>query len=276
MAPIKVMVCGLPGNMATRVAYHVVKEDGFELVPFSLTGSEIADKEVAIDSFAVRLVRPNERDSINLDSLRQSQTLIAIDYTHPGAVNENAKFYCEKSIPFVMGTTGGDRSSLVKTVEASSIPAVIAPNMAKQIVGFQAMMEFAAKEFPNLFKGYSLEITESHQKGKADTSGTAKAMVGCFNQLGVRFDASDISMIRDPEIQKHQMGVPDEYLSGHGWHTYTLVSGDQTVKFQFVHNVNGREVYAGGTIDAVRFLACKILEGITGKAFSMIDVLRGE
>ena len=75
---------------------------------------------------------------------------------------------------------------MVKTVEASSIPAVIAPNMAKQIVGFQAMMEFAAKEFPNLFKGYSLEIIESHQKGKADTSGTARAMVGCFNQLGVQ------------------------------------------------------------------------------------------
>ena len=83
-------------------------------------------------------------------------------------------------------------------------------------------------------------------------------------------------MIRDTEIQKRRLGVPDEYLSGHGWHTYTLVSGDQTVKFQFIHNVNGREVYASGTIDAVRFLACKVQEGIKGKVFSMIDVLRGK
>ena len=86
-----------------------------------------------------------------------------------------------------MGTTGGDRTRLLSTVTESDISAVIAPNMAKQIVGFQAMMEYAASNFPDIFKGYSLHIKESHQKGKADTSGTAVAMVKYFNGMGTPF-----------------------------------------------------------------------------------------
>jgi len=136
-------------------------------------------------------------------------------------------------------------------------------------------MEYAAESFPNLFKGYNLEIKESHQKGKADTSGTAKAMVGYFNQLGVPFCEDEIIKIRDPEIQKKQLGIDEAYLTGHAWHTYTLVSEDRTVRFEFTHNVNGREIYARGTQDALVFLAQKVDAGVHGRIFSMIDVLKG-
>ncbi|MFW6237377.1 MAG: dihydrodipicolinate reductase C-terminal domain-containing protein, partial [Desulfosudaceae bacterium] len=195
---------------------------------------------------------------------------------HPSAVNDNARFYCRHEIPFVMGTTGGDREGLVKTVNDSTVSAVIAPNMAKQIVGFQAMMAYAAENFPDMFKGYSLTIVESHQNGKADTSGTAKAMVKYFQALGVDFAEQDIIKIRDPRVQENEYGVPGEYLTGHGWHTYTLLSPDRTVKFEFTHNVNGRDIYAGGTIDAVLFLDRRLREGIRGRVFSMIDVLKGD
>jgi 4-hydroxy-tetrahydrodipicolinate reductase len=148
--------------------------------------------------------------------------------------------------------------------------------MAKQIVGFQAMVEYAALTFPDLFKGYSLEIRESHQKGKADTSGTAKAMVRYFNKMGIDFEADEIVKERDPEIQNTQWGIPREYLTGHGWHTYALTSGDKTVRFEFTHNVNGRDVYARGTLDAIQYLQRKVSEGTQGKAYSMIDVLKNE
>jgi 4-hydroxy-tetrahydrodipicolinate reductase len=174
-----------------------------------------------------------------------------------------------------MGTTGGDRKKLEETVLSSAVAAVIAPNMAKQIVGFQAMMEYAADNFPDLFKDYSLEIKESHQRGKADTSGTAKAMVGYFNKLGVSFSADEIVRMRNPEDQKSQWGIPEQYLSGHGWHTYTLVSEDQTVRFEFTHTVNGREVYVQGTVDAILYLSEKVRAGAKGQMFTMIDVLQG-
>lgn len=269
------MVNGLPGNVARTVAEFILKDERFELVPYSLTGPEIETSEYRVDETSVQLVRPEHRNSAIVQIKQSSAKILVVDYTHPSAVNSNAEFYCLCGLPFVMGTTGGDRQKLETTVVSSSIAAVIAPNMAKQIVGFQAMMEYAADNFPNLFKGYTLEVKESHQQGKADTSGTAKAMVGYFNQLGLSYSADDINQIRDPLIQQSQWGIPEKYLTGHGWHTYTLVSEDQTVRFEFTHNVNGREVYVLGTVDALVYLSEKVQAGARGKMFSMIDVLQG-
>jgi 4-hydroxy-tetrahydrodipicolinate reductase len=174
-----------------------------------------------------------------------------------------------------MGTTGGDRHHIEQTVCGSDIAAVVAPNMAKQIVGFQAMMEYAADTFPGLFQGYTLEIRESHQRAKADTSGTAKAMVGYFNRLGVPFSEEQIAMERDPQVQSSRWGVPEAYLTGHGWHTYTLVSADKTARFEFTHNINGRDIYVQGTLDALLYLEKKLTAGARGKLYTMIDVLKG-
>jgi 4-hydroxy-tetrahydrodipicolinate reductase len=272
---IKVMVNGLPGNVARKVAGSVFRDERFELVPYSLTGPEIQQSEYIIDNIPVKLIRADQRNS-QIEQIKQSRgEFLSVDYTHPSAVNPNADFYCRYGLPFVMGTTGGDRQKLEASVVSSSIAAVIAPNMAKQIVGFQAMMEYAADNFPNLFRGYTLEVKESHQQGKADTSGTAKAMIGYFNRLGVSFSTDEIVMVRDPVNQKAHWGIPEEYLSGHGWHTYTLVSEDQTVRFEFTHNVNGREVYVRGTVDAILYLSEKVQAGVHGKVFTMIDVLKG-
>jgi 4-hydroxy-tetrahydrodipicolinate reductase len=100
-------------------------------------------------------------------------------------------------------------------------------------------------------------------------------MVKTFNRLGLDFNQSDICKERDPQIQKNRWGVPEAYLGGHGWHTYTLTSADGTVTFEFTHNVNGREIYGQGTLDAIVYLHAKLGEKNKGKVFSMIDVLKG-
>jgi 4-hydroxy-tetrahydrodipicolinate reductase len=269
------MINGLPGKVAAVVARHVLADPRFRFIPCSLTGPEIRQDEDRVEGAAVRLVRPDARESALAELRAAHGSFLSVDYTHPTAVNANAEFYCRRGLPFVMGTTGGDRAALEETVRRSDIAAVIAPNMAKQIVGFQAMMEFAAQSFPDLFKGYRLEIRESHQKGKADTSGTARAMVGYFNRLGIPFREEQIEMERDPGVQKTRWGVPEEHLAGHGWHTYRLISADGTVRFEFTHNVNGREIYAFGTMDALVYLDRKLAAGARGAVFTMIDVLKG-
>jgi 4-hydroxy-tetrahydrodipicolinate reductase len=261
--------------MSTKAAEHILQDSNLKLIPYALTGPEIEATETQIASEAVRLIKPDERQQM-IESIKKAEGMVVcVDYTHPSAVNDNAAFYCENGLPFVMGTTGGDRTRLVETVQKSETAAVIAPNMAKQIVAFQAMMEYAAETFPDVFKGYSLEIKESHQQGKADTSGTAKAMIGYFNRLGSPFTKDQIRMERDPEVQRSEWGIPEAYLSGHGWHTYSLRSEDGTVFFQFTHNVNGRDIYARGTLDAIHYLAKKIDQAAKGRVFTMIDVLKG-
>ncbi|MBN1932143.1 MAG: dihydrodipicolinate reductase [Desulfobacterales bacterium] len=274
MKRIKIMINGLPGNMAASVVKNAIEDDRFELIHQSLTGPEITETECIINSVVIHLIQPKYRKEAFIALKKKEGFFISVDYTHPSAVNGNAEFYCKHGIPFVMGTTGGNRKIIEDTVVSSSIPAVIAPNMAKQIVGFQAMMEWGAKNLPNLFAGYSLEIKESHQKDKADTSGTARAMINYFNQLGIPFSEADIIKERDPIKQKKQWGIPEAYLKGHAWHTYTLLSEDGTVKFEFLHNVNGRDIYAKGTLDAVSFLFEKVKKGVKGKVYSMIDVLK--
>ena len=274
MEQINIMINGLPGNVAKKMAEFAIDDDRFNVVPFSLTGQEIAEKTITIDQTIFELVKPDTRDEKISTIKNQFDPFIAIDYTHPTAVNSNALFYTKNQIPFVMGTTGGDREQLDQVVKNALTPAVIAPNMAKQIVGFQAMMEYAANTFPGLFEGYTLTIAESHQNGKADTSGTAKAMVDYFNKLGTDFDINNIQMVRDPELQEKEWGIPKEHLAGHGWHTYTLKAKDGSALFEFKHNINGRDIYASGTFDAVLFLKEKLSDPDNPKKFyTMIDVL---
>ncbi|MDO9399740.1 MAG: dihydrodipicolinate reductase C-terminal domain-containing protein [bacterium] len=257
---IKVIVNGAGGSMGRLISKYLYPQNDMDLV-------DVVDPKGG--TLLLKTIKASVKDAVENNCCD-----LIVDFTQPNAVNANAELYCKYNIPFVMGTTGGDREKLAQVVKDSNVSAVIAPNMAKQVVAFQSMMEYAAETFPNAFEGFSLEIVESHQESKKDTSGTAKAMVGYFNKLSIPFDPGQIEMIRDPEAQR-AMGIPEEDLGGHGWHTYDLVSADETVNLKFTHNINGRVPYVLGTLDAIRFLYKKIQEGSKGEVFSMIDVLKG-
>lgn len=269
---IDVMVNGIPGSMGRIVAETCIAR-GLSLVPFSLTGEQIVESESEIFGKKVELLKPSNREARIAEILSKYPNLIAVDFTHPTAVNDNAKFYVAHKIPFVMGTTGGDREALKNLVAEAKHPCVVAPNMAKQIVAFQAMIEWLSQTFPTAFEGYKLSIVESHQKTKADTSGTAKAVAKSFENMGLDFDESQIVKIRDDRESVEKMNVPEEYLTGHAFHTYALDSADGTVHFEFRHNVCGRKIYAEGSVDAVNFLAGEIARG-NARPFDMMDVLR--
>ena len=216
-----------------------------------------------------------EKFEKEVKELRTKGTVIAIDFTHPSAVNANADMYNEMKLPFVMGTTGGDREKLMESTESGKNHAVIAPNMCKQIVAFQAMFDYMEKTFPGAFSGYDLSVTESHQKTKADTSGTAKAVVKSLSALiSKEFPEDLIKKVRTDEESK-AFGVPEEYLGGHAHHTYRLESADKSVVFEFKHNVNGRSTYAEGVADAAIFLAGRVSNTRNKpKVYNMIDILK--
>jgi len=271
---MKVMVNGQPGNMASLLASRVVQTEGFELAPYSLTGPEITQSHVVVAGIDVKLIPPPDKNLIEYVAFNNKGLLVA-DFTHPDAVNSNAQLYTSYHVPFVMGTTGGDRKGLIKTVESSDISAVIATNMAKQVVALTAMFQYAAEAFPGAFAGFDFELVESHQSTKVDTSGTMREMVKYLAQLGLNCSEDDIVKVRDPNAQL-AMGVPESALKGHAFHTYTLTSPDGTVLFKIQHNMLGRNAYAAGALDALKFLEQKVLSGDKGNVYSMIDVLRAQ
>ena len=288
-ASFSVMINGMPGPMAVAAAEASLRK-GLTLAPFGLTGPDVPPQDYTVtdpDTQRSQVVRlcPSSDPELVAGELakvfKRTGDVIAIDYTHPSAVNANGKWYVKNRIPFVMGTTGGDRAGLMKTVEDGKHYAVIAPNMGKQIVAMQYALESLALKFPSSFGGYNLEVKESHQKTKADTSGTAIAVINSIKGLvgaekEEEFDIEkDIQMLRS-DRESLDFGVPKEALKGHAFHTYTLTSPDGSVEFELKHNVCGRRVYAEGTADAVKFLAreCEKNGEAGGKNYDMVDVLQ--
>eukprot|EP00927_Polykrikos_kofoidii_P074998 TRINITY_DN71051_c0_g1_i1.p1 TRINITY_DN71051_c0_g1~~TRINITY_DN71051_c0_g1_i1.p1 ORF type:complete len:301 (-),score=70.24 TRINITY_DN71051_c0_g1_i1:149-1051(-) len=276
--PTVVMMNGLPGAMGMEIGKACIRA-GCVLAPVALTGSGAqseCDVVEGCETVTVKLVARKDAEAQRnaLEKMRDAygERLVIVDFSHPSSVNVNADLYNAVGVAFVFGTTGGDRDALLKSTQDSGVYAVIAPNMSKQIVALQATMARMAQDFPGAFSGYSLAITESHQKTKADTSGTAKAMVASFEKLGLDFKVDQIAKIREEDKQM-AFGVPQSALSGHAFHTYALTSGDGSVGFEFKHNVCGRRTYAEGVMDAVLFLAKKRSEKNEQRVFNMIDVL---
>ncbi len=279
-----------------------------------------------------------------------------MDFTEPDAVLPNGLYYISQGWHFVMGTTGGDRAALLSAIRNSKIRALPSRNMAKQVVALQSNISSYAQSNKDEFKGSTIKIEESHQgpdparptfKAKKDPSGTAIAIsedLGVMGVEGCPFNSDAIKanpekykgqfvMIRDRKYQLEALGVPEEYLDGHGWHTYTLVengtpyqlamfscmlskfmstnpvfanysilrefnqihtlirrvspdgnalfetklscaldreSENPALQLTFKHNINGRNIYADGTMEALRFLRGRTE---TGKVFSMADTL---
>ena len=300
---ITVLMAGLPGAMGVAVSEACLRR-GFALAPFGLAGPGRSG-EVEVGGQSVTLLPAHgDAAAAAIAELQRAcaaaaptgpRTIVVVDYTHPSAVNANGELYAKHGLPFVMGTTGGDREALLAATAAGagSGYAVVAANMCKQIVALQATMAHMAATFPGAFGGYELSIVESHQSTKADTSGTAKDMICHFNGLtgggggGVAagleaFGVDDVRKLREAEAQL-AFGVPEAALAGHAYHTYSLTSGAGDVRFEFKHNVQGRTTYAEGTADAVQFLAAKVAAaaGAGGaaaageqKIFNMIDILQ--
>ena len=61
--------------------------------------------------------------------------------------------------------------------------------------------------------------------------------------------------------------------AGHAYHTYSLTSPDGTVALEIKHNVDGREVYCEGTVDAVEFLAAQVEAQGEKKVWNMLEIL---
>jgi 4-hydroxy-tetrahydrodipicolinate reductase len=131
-----------------------------------------------------------------------------------------------------------------------------------------------ATKYPASFAGYKLKVVESHQLTKADTSGTAKAVISSIKKLSAdnEYSYDDITMIRDEQASV-EFGVPKDSMKGHAFHTYTLTSPDGTVEFELKHNVVGRTIYAEGTADAAKFLAIKMVSEESPTNYNMVNVL---
>ena len=106
---------------------------GLTLVPLALARPGVASQTIQICCNEVQIHGAENRDAVLAKALSMYPNLVLVDYTLPASVNDNAEWYCAQGVPFVMGTTGGDRAALMDSVTRAGNYAVIAPQMGKQV-----------------------------------------------------------------------------------------------------------------------------------------------
>ena len=266
---MRIMVNGLPGKMASEVARGIFGLRRYELIPYSLTGSNLHTNPYLLEDLEINLIKPEEREEF-IAKIQKPE--ISIDYTHPSAVNLNADFYCKHNLPFIMGTTGGDRTSLVQRVVQSDNLAIIDTALGVLPLFVRYALETVSNYYSGSLKGYTFQLTESHQKGKADVSAFARAIAGCAKVAGMDFDVKQIRSVREPEEQIAR-GISPEAVFGHASHDFSITSPEGSATFSVQLMIKGRRHYAEGTFLAMDFLSKKIASGEKGKVYSMNDVL---
>lgn len=162
---IHVMVNGLPGPMALETAKACI-DRGLHIIPVGFKGPSCSLDEIIIEGQVkkqiVQLYKgPGLCDNAieRLERVKaEYKDVVVIDYTHPDAALNNIHTYIRTNCDFVMGTTGIEQSSILDAFQLGSNYAVIAPNMAKQIVAVQYALLAMVDRFPGSFENYQLHV----------------------------------------------------------------------------------------------------------------------
>jgi dihydrodipicolinate reductase len=104
-----------------------------------------------------------------------------------------------------------------------------------------------------LFKGYDIQVKESHQAAKASTPGTAVAIA---QSLGLH--DQEIVSIRDPEEQKSALHIPAEHLGRHAVHHISIQ--DAACSITMETRVYGPSPYAAGLAQIINAISGRQLE----------------
>lgn len=204
MSKKKIAVIGCLGKMGQTLCKYLLSHDNFELVAG-------IDKSVSNSSTppVVRKGRALVTSDLN-EALQKVEIDIAIDFTAPASVLENAKICLEKEISVLIGTTGineEEANNLGKIAEQNNVAVMIVPNFA---LGAILMMDFckkAVKYMPNA------EIIELHHDQKIDMpSGTAlKTRLQMAEEISLDLNDLDeklpIHSVRLPGLVAHQQVI---------------------------------------------------------------------
>ncbi|WP_095210081.1 4-hydroxy-tetrahydrodipicolinate reductase [Endozoicomonas ascidiicola] len=194
---------------------------------------------------------------------------VLIDFTSPELTMKHVELCRQHGKGVVIGTTGlsaDQKNTLAKAAEETAI--VFAPNMSIGVNLVFKLLEMAAKV---LGDDADVEVIEAHHRHKVDSpSGTALKMGEVVaDTLGRDLEKCAVYG------REGYTGPRDRETIGFATVRAGDVIGDHTVLFacegervEITHKASGREIYARGSVRAVKFLADK-----QSGLFDMQDVL---
>jgi 4-hydroxy-tetrahydrodipicolinate reductase len=177
---------------------------------------------------------------------------VAIDFTTPDSVMQNAPVLARRGINLVIGTTGwsAHEAELRQVITAAGSGIVVAPNFSTGVVLFEAAVAYAAKLFAP-HQEFGAFLHEAHHSAKKDApSGTALLLKRAMEQSGFR---------RPIDVSSTRAGsIPGTHMVGFDGPAETVT---------LTHAARDRTAFARGALTAAQW--------IRGKSgwYSMKDVL---
>ncbi len=164
---------------------------------------------------------------------------VAVDFTQPDVVRENAPVLARRGIHLVIGTTGWQRDerAVREAVDAGGVGAVVAPNFSTGVVLFEAIVARAAELLARQ-TDFGAFLHEAHHAAKKDApSGTALFLKLAMQQAG--YDRPiDVSATRAGFIP--------------GTHTIGFDGPAETITL--THAARDRSGFARGALAAARWV----------------------
>lgn len=246
---IRVLVVGACGKMGREVVKAVTSQENMSLV------GAVDLVNVGLDIGSIVL---NKELGVNISSnlektIEESQPDVAIDFTQPSVIFNNAKTFINNGVRPVIGTTGlsDEQVSELKVLsEQKQVSTLIAPNFT---IGAVLMMMFAKKTaqyFDNA------EIIELHHNKKKDApSGTAVKTAQLMAQVKDNFtknNCAETELIKGSrggcsysDIHIHSVRMPGYIAS------QEVIFGASGQIMTIRHDSMDRECYMSGVMLAV-------------------------
>ncbi|MFO8074174.1 MAG: 4-hydroxy-tetrahydrodipicolinate reductase [Polyangia bacterium] len=201
-----------------------------------------------------------------LEALRAAD--VAIDLSHPSALEGVLAAAVAAGRPLVCGTTGldeGQRAALERA--AGEIPLLYAANLSPGIAVMTALLRRAVAA---LGPGYDLEIVEMHHRRKLDApSGTALQLAGAARQAAKERSATIVHGRSGPAGERPAAEIGVHALRGGGVvGEHTAILAGEHERIEISHRAGSRELFATGALRAALFLA-----GAGPGFYSMNDAL---
>lgn len=163
--------------------------------------------------------------------------------------------FCERTKSVFIELSTGMETEVMNP----GFPLIICPNTSVLVLKTLHML----KAYGHRFEKNEISITESHQSTKTTEPGTAFALAH-----SLKYPVDKILSIRDPEVQRNHMGIPEAYLDKHAWHKIVIKDGNDEVSIET--KVLGHDSYAKG----VKMIIQSVLKNkLENRKYTVLDLI---
>jgi 4-hydroxy-tetrahydrodipicolinate reductase len=269
MADIRVAIAGAGGRMGRALIEAVLAEPGLALcAALDVAGSPGAGRDAG--ETCGRVTGITVTSDVDAAIARAD---VLVDFTRPDGTLAHLAACARHRVAAVVGTTGLDAAQKA-TLGAlgREIPIVFAANMSVGVNVLLSLVESAARA---LGPGFDIEVVEMHHRHKVDApSGTAlrlgeAAATGAGVHLGdhATYARHGVTGERKPGTIGFATMRGGDVVGEH-----MVVFAGTGERVELAHRATSRQLFAGGAMRAVAFVADKRARGEAG-VFDMPEVL---